>query len=103
MLGWNTVDYGDRMPFWYQGYWEGREMWLLVNDPSDGADSDQLGFPQTAENGKLPSGVVPTGDSMTGIGRLKSCDSTDSDEAPTIKRWTNEGYKPVDEDFSAYS
>ena len=41
MLGWNTPDYGNHAVL-VTGYWEGRERWLLINDPA--GDGNQISW-----------------------------------------------------------
>lgn len=100
MLGWNTHDYGDHAVL-VTGYWEGREKWLLVNDPQDGASEISWLSLKRQKTANFEVGLCLP-ETHRGYRPLKSR-KTASDQAPLVERWTKEGYEPVEKEFGEYS
>ena len=100
MLGWNTPDYGDHAVL-VTGYWEDHERWLLVNDP--GGDSFQISWDSLTrqKREKFQVGLCKP-NSHVGYRPMMSKETADG-SAATVYRWTDDGYKPVDDDFKCSS
>lgn len=98
MLGWSTADY-DSHTVLVTGYWEGRERWLLTNDPVSGADQISWDSLKRQRTSKFEIGLCKP-NSHDGYRPLKRCESAKRGSQPVVSRWTQEGYRPVDQDFA---
>ena len=98
MLGWNTPDYGDHAVL-VIGYWEGREKWFLINDPAGGAKEMSWDSLKQQKTSKFEVGLCKP-NTHQGYRPLKRCEPARQGSKPNISRWTPEGYRQVEEDFS---
>ena len=96
MLGWNTHDYGDHAVL-VTGYWEGRERWLLVNDPSGGADQISWDSLKDQRTAKFSIGLCQP-ETHVGYRPMKRCTAA-SGSGTTVSRWTKDGFRPIEQDF----
>ena len=92
MLGWNTPDYGNHTVL-VTGYWEGRERWLVTNDPMGGADEmswDSLKGQRTA---KFEVGLCKPKTHR----RYRPMKRTEAAavSGATVSRWSANGYVPI--------
>ena len=97
MLGWSTPDYGNHAVL-VTGYWEGRERWLLINDPAGDANQISWDSLKQQKTEKFEVGLCKP-DTHDGYRPLKKFEETQGSQ-PTVSRWTREGYKQVEQEFA---
>ena len=100
MLGWNTPDYGNHAVL-VTGYWEGREKWFLINDPEGNAHQISWDSLKQQKTEKFEVGLCKP-KTHVGYRPLKKTESAAGSET-SISRWTSDGYKPVEDEFSSCS
>lgn len=99
MMGWNTPDYGDHAVL-VRGYWEGKEKWLLINDPGSGEDQISWNSLKEQKTTRFEIGICKS-ESHSGYRPLKrTTEGTGKRQKTTTERWTRENrYLQVDEEF----
>lgn len=92
MLGWNTPDYGNHTVL-VTGYWEGRERWLVTNDPMDGADEISWASLKGQKTAKFEVGLCKpaTHESYRPMKRTEAAVGS----ATSVSRWSANGYVPI--------
>ena len=92
MLGWNTPDYGDHTVL-VTGYWEGRERWLVINDPMDGADEMSWNSLKDQKTANFELGLCKpkTHKRYRPMKRAEAADGSPT----TVGRWSANGYVPI--------
>lgn len=92
MLGWNTPDYGDHTVL-VTGYWEGRERWLVTNDPMHGAGEMSWDSLKVQKTAKFEVGFCRPETHQ----RYRPMKRTEAavGSATTVSRWSANGYVPI--------
>ena len=92
MLGWNTPDYGNHTVL-VTGYWEGRERWLVINDPMDGVDKMSWDSLKDQKTAKFEVGLCKPGTHQ----RYRPMKRTEAanGSATTVSQWSANGYVPI--------
>ena len=93
MLGWNTPDYGNHTVL-VTGYWEGRERWLVVNDPMGDADEMSWDSLKQQRTAKFEVGLCKPKTHLR-YRPMKRCEAASS-AVTTVSRWTTQGYVSID-------
>ncbi len=91
MLGWSTPDYSDHAVL-VTGYWEGRERWLLINDPGDDKHQiswDSLKYQNTS---KFEIGLCRP-ETHSGYRPMKRVSEKQRD---TVYSWNDNDYEEID-------
>lgn len=98
MMGLSTPDYGDHTVL-IRGYWEGKEKWLLINDPGVGETEVSWDSLKNQKKGKFEIGICKP-NTHRGYRPMKRITrGSDERQRTTIERWTPVGYIPVEDEF----
>ena len=95
MLGWNTPDYGNHAVL-VTGYWEGRERWLLINDPAGDANQISWDSLKQQKTAKFEVGLCKP-KTHNEYRPSKRCE--DASGSTTVSRWIAGSYEPVSENW----